>query len=1369
MRLVQHYIILLFTLLISLKSYEVGGQTRVITPSTIEPLISSNDPTRFCYDNMVTDKNGRFWMKTCGVAQMLYGIRIFQFDGYNRWPISIARDDWQTSKSIYIEGFSSRDQWYGFFNPAEGQSTFFLYDVQTDDIQYVGVPDGVINGVREYEPGKFWILVRYEKDYQIYHWDGKNIELQYSFPNYLSDDPNSFQDGKINFVYSNGSFGILFSHFPLIIFDTKTGSHRTFSTEHLARLAPNSTPAKRLTVEAVKLEAGDSIIYIAQYHASPSFFKINLNKPNSEPEKLWNTPPGSQAQSIWKDEEGNFLFLFEFPRENKKYGAYLLDKNNQLFDYSAMIDQMPIIRSLSGKNFKQSIYVGTTDGAFWVKAKQENSIISHLGLKNLRYILPYKDQQVIVNSKEGYFVIDKNKIAPFQGNSCFQKYSKVSGRKEVLTSPSGKLWLKTLDQLMPVVDKHDDDCNLISLGFRSTTGVFIAESKLALIEETKNKLICYDLNLQEEIKIPGPEINFQGRVHYLWVADNNILWVGTNFGLYKINLHTGESKYFGDTPDFEDHRILSIHEDQQKKLWLGTASRGIHIFNPESEKVELVINDIGGLSNNVVVGMLEDEDGDIWAATYNGLNLLKQDGTIITVFKEEDGLSHNEFNRYSHYKGENGLLYFGALKGLNIIEPRALKKGLLASKNAQIFTTSISYFDAKADETVQLRNYIPNDQPLVLSADKRFLSINVGMSNYGLNRKNRYAYRLEGKQKDWTYLGKEHLIRLTNLPAGKYAILIKGIDQNGNWSANTLRIPIYAKEFFYKQAWFYVVCCIPFLAFAFLWIRRLRSEKFRLEQEVDKRTLEIRKDKELIEYQASELQQLDKMKNRFFANISHDLRTPITLMTGPAELLAEDETIKSSSGLQKSVHSITQNGKKLLRLVDEMLDLARLESNRIKIHEEVVPLFKYCKAIFDTYQFEAQRKQVDFRFDFYPPADYQLLTDPKRLEKILNNLLGNALKFVDTGGAVQFIVSEIKSEIHFKLIDNGRGIPADDIPHIFERFFQSKDASLIQTTGSGIGLALSLEFAKLMNGNLQVESTLGEGSTFTLLLPVKAIDGHAKWQSSVIKPTAIQNEVFSAAPSGKRSRIMVVEDNPEVQGFIRQLLDPEYDVVAFDDGQAALDYLHESAEKELPVQLILSDINMPRLDGYGLIEAIKTNNKWQQLPMIMLTARTREHSKFQALRMGVDDYLTKPFSPIELKVRIANILENYKKRLAYQEVYFEVNPRFEEQPSADQVWLQKLEEHTLYALDQKIDLHANYLAHQMGISERKIARKTKLLTGLTIGKYILEVKLQKARHLLEQETYSTISEVSQYCGFKSPSYFTKVFTDYFGKTPKEYS
>lgn len=1368
---IRHYKAILHLILLCSFAGKIKAQLPILERAQITPLLSENDPTRFCYEALVQDQAGRLWMKTCGVAEKLYGIRVFQFDGYDRWPISIARDEWQDYNSIYLCGFSSLDQWYGFYSDPEGQSTIFSYDIITDAIQYTDIPAGNIHGIIEYQPGKFWVLGKEKKDYIIYHWQDTSIQFRYSFPHYDQSMPDYSNEVIMNFEYSDSTFFVLDGFLPLVIYDIPTKSSQTYTLDDFGKLTTKWLTDEKIGFNGTRLKVRDSIIYIAQGHAGPPFFQLNTKNPEAGPQIYSNLPDSTQARSIWEDEQGNLLFLYDYPNSpSKKFGAFLLDTADKIYDYSSVVASLSIIRSIHGKDFKQAAFIGTATGAFFVQVHEKRKISTNNSLNALRYIRQNGTEEVIIRARNTLFRLQDEELTKLPDEHCFAKVLESDGKKEILGSPDGKVWILNQKRLTQYTASEANNCLSYTLKFAVHTGIFITKSKLALVEEYTRKLVLYDLGTQQEISISGPPVIFRGRIHYLWASDETILWAASNNGLYKVDLNSGEWKRYGDTPDFEDHRILTIHEDRQGQLWLGTASRGIHIFNPKSEKVELVINESGGLSNNVVVGILEDDEGDIWAATYNGLNLLQSDGTILTVLGEKDGLTHQEFNRYAHFKSDDGRLFFGAVEGLNIIQPKELKAELKATEATKIFATSLSYFDQEANRTIQLRNYIPTNQAIILPADKRFLSVNVGLSNYGLNNKNRFAYRFEGRQDDWTYLGNEHLIRLSSLPPGKYDLLIKGIDHNGNWSSNAIRIPIHAKEFFYKQTWFYVLCAIPFLVFAFLWISRLRSEKIRLEQEVDKRTLEIRKDKELIQQQAEELQQLDQMKSRFFANISHDLRTPITLISGPAELLVEEDYVKEKSALHKAILTIGQNSKKLLRLIDEILDLARLESRTIKLKEEPIPVVAFTQSIFESYHLEAQRKKLQFQYTHQVDADFQILIDPNRLEKILNNLLSNALKFTAPGDAVQLNVFRETDQIIFEVADTGRGIPEADLPHIFERYFQSKDEKLVQTSGSGIGLSLCQEFAKLMNGQLSVKSDFGKGSVFRLSVPVKQSQEESNWQKEEI-PFHVPQNIPASTENGstkERPRIMVVEDNTDVQSFLKSLLETDYQVFSFDDGQYALDFLKENTAEELPVDVILSDINMPRLDGYGLIDAIKQHERWQQLPMIMLTARLQERSKIKALRMGVDDYLTKPFSPVELKVRLQNILENYQNRLSSQKAYLDVNPTFEPTISADQAWLQELEEHAINALDAQIELTNFFLAEQMSLSTRQLSRKVKQLTGLTVGKYVHEVKLQKARHLLEQKAYPTVAEVGYACGFNSHSYFTKIFNRHFGKSPASY-
>ncbi len=1366
--------IILFLALYSVAIDQIHGQHPTISPSIIVPLVAEDDPTQFCYNNLVFDETGRLWMKTCAVAEQLYALQVLQFDGYERWPINVVREEWKELRTGCLEGVSQGGALYGFLNEASERSTLYTYQMGTNTVHYTPLPTGIGGAIREYEAGKYWVLEKTKTAFNIYHWDADSLQPFYSIPNesQFLDEANIFvRGGNSNFIYEDSTFWILDHNLPIIALDQATNHIEHFNGDAFEGSSKSFFWSQPRFIGKVYLKYRDSVLYVAHPRIGKHFYKMNWHGKKRLFTQLKIIPDDARARSIFQDEQGNLLFVYESTTVGQqKTGAYLLDTDNQLFDYSPMIADMPGIRHIGGKDFKRSAYVGTSNGAFFVEAFRNSTIRTYTGMQGLRHIRQIGPDEFLIRIDEGFLILKEGIISRLPIKSCLSKIVGHGGRKELITDSRGEVWLKDDQHLYRYTPNANGSCQSYSFDFKIKVAAFLSDDKVALIAAENNELIIYNLQTKEIIPFSETAIQFQGIIHYLQVGNNNLLWIGTNEGLHKVDLSTGKATHYGETEDFEDHRILVMHEDQMGRLWLGTASRGIHIFDPQKEKVVKVIDETDGLSNNIVVGILEDDEGDIWAATYNGLTLLKPNGEIITVLNEKDGISFHEFNRYAHFKSNDGRLIFGTLNGLNVIDPQQIKAALQASEATKIFLSRLSYYDPSVGQSVNLRNYIPGKAPIVLPADKRYLSFSVGMSNYGFQSKNRFAYQLEGMQEDWTYLGSKHFIRIPNLPVGKYHLVITGIDHNGNRSSNTIRIPIHAREFFYKQAWFYLLCALPFLLFGLLWIRRLRQEKSRLEQEVQKRTVEILKDKELIEVQASELQQLDKMKSRFFANISHDLRTPITLISGPAELLSEEDAVRQDNKLSKAIHSIAQNGKKLLRLVDEIMDLARLESNTIKLHEEAIPVIEFAQAIFDSYLPEAQRKKLNLEFEHQLNKDFELLIDPNRLEKVLNNLLSNALKFTAPGDSITLSIFEQKEQIIFEIADTGRGIPEEDLPHIFDRYFQSKNENLVQTSGSGIGLSLCQEFAKLMEGQLTVESTYGEGSTFRLRLPGKKSGQKSRWQKPQTTsplPSTVSDQNGSLPPENG-ARIMVVEDNQEVQDFLRVILETDYKIVTFDDGQAALDFLEASDTIDLPVDFILSDINMPRLDGFGLIEAVKNHQKWQQLPMIMLTARMHERSKLQALRMGVDDYLTKPFSPAELKVRIHNLLENYQNRQAYQQSYLKVNPEFEATLSADQIWLQELEEHSLAALEQQIELNINYLAEKMAIGQRQLARKVKLLTGLTIGRYIHEIKMQKARHLLEHKAYPTVAEIGYVCGFKSPSYFTKKFNEHFGKTPTSY-
>lgn len=518
--------------------------------------------------------------------------------------------------------------------------------------------------------------------------------------------------------------------------------------------------------------------------------------------------------------------------------------------------------------------------------------------------------------------------------------------------------------------------------------------------------------------------------------------------------------------------------------------------------------------------------------------------------------------------------------------------------------------------------------------------------------------------------------------------------------------------------------------------------------------------------QKAQLEEMYRVKSRFFANISHELRTPLTLIIGPIQSILEESQLSDKG--KKYLSLMQNNGQKLMKRINEILDLSKLDTQKLEVKEKPTQLLELVGMITSGYQSMAERKGIELQLDHYLPNDLEVLLDRDKFEKILANYLSNAVKYTPAKGKISVVVRENAEKLHLSVANTGPGLSARELPHLFDRFYQASNAE--NKGGTGIGLAICKELAELMQGRVWVESEPEQGSVFYLELPIKHVRGKLP-PASQMEPgqrgmgdKAIAS-IAQLPPSASRTygTILLVEDQADLRTYIAEILS-EYRIIQAEDGEEALAILRAD-QGNLP-SLILSDIMMPRLDGYALVDQLKTNANWQSIPVIVLTAKSAEEDKLKALRLGVDDYLTKPFYPQELKLRVHNLLQNARQRQAYlleQEV--SENDDTAGSLTIEQSWLQDLEVAAQSALDQGLDLSKSYLADQMLLSERHLLRRLKSLTGMTIKQYVLEVKLQRARRLLDNRTYATIAEVSYACGFNSPGYFSRIYEQHFGRRP----
>lgn len=531
---------------------------------------------------------------------------------------------------------------------------------------------------------------------------------------------------------------------------------------------------------------------------------------------------------------------------------------------------------------------------------------------------------------------------------------------------------------------------------------------------------------------------------------------------------------------------------------------------------------------------------------------------------------------------------------------------------------------------------------------------------------------------------------------------------------------------------------------------------------------------QVIEQQAQALRELDTAKSKLFANISHELRTPLTLILGPASSLAK--RLKADAAERPFLEMIQQNGQQLLRRVNEMLDLSKLDAGKLELNEAPLPIKSFLQRQLGLFESYARQQDVALSGQEHFTETDALLADADKLGKIIANLLSNALKFTPPGGKVTLAGERQGDWLSITVSDTGRGIDRAEQQAVFERFYQSQQPEAPLQGGTGIGLAFCKELADLMDGRLEVQSELGQGSRFTLYIPYRAAELPAETAAETgieATPASVAFASPTALSNGQpKSRLLIVEDNPALRGYLTALLRPEYQVHCAGHGKEALEWLETNGAAA--VDLILSDVMMPEMDGFTLLEKLKQDHRYLHLPIIMLTALARQESRLKALRIGVDDYLLKPFQEEELLARIQGLLRNHRARAEAQQEVLEAEhaaPADEATaPSINQEdleWLARLEERTL-ALLPNTNFTVDTLADELHTSRRQFYRRVSQLTGLTPNQYLQEARFQAARQMLEQKRYANVKTVAYEVGFKDTRYFSKQYKQRFGRLPSEY-
>lgn len=845
------------------------------------------------------------------------------------------------------------------------------------------------------------------------------------------------------------------------------------------------------------------------------------------------------------------------------------------------------------------------------------------------------------------------------------------------------------------------------------------------------------------------------------------LWIGTAKGIDVLMRQTGRFINYISNPDdsisLSDNGILDILEDSQGRIWIATRS-GLNYYDKKLKQFTTLTVD-NGLPSNTILTILEDNFGDLWVSTPNGISHLifgkNIDDKKFTFrnYDEADGLQGKQFNENAAYKTSLGELIFGGANGFNLFKPEQLginrRPPQVIISDFQLFQQRIKPGE-KTDAGIILPISITRSKEIRLPYDKNFFTFEVAALNFFHPEKNKYLYTLEGLNSGWLNAdSKSRKLTFTNLDPGVYTLKIKAANNDGVWSNEFTALKITILPPFWKTKTAFLVYLLVLLA-SLLVTRRLIQQRERMKFAIKQERQE-----------AIRMHELDMMKIKFFTNVSHEFRTPLTLILTPIEKILRQT---ADVDQQNQFKLIQRNAKRLLNLVNQLLDFRKMEVEEIRFNPSEGDIIQFIRETANSFSDLSEKKNIAFSFQTSIAA-LETVFDQDKLEKILFNLLSNAFKFTRESGKVSVNLSIDNGETKWLVIeiqDTGIGIPADKLDRIFDRFFQNELPKSIVNQGSGIGLSITKEFVRIHGGTVSVESKIDQGSTFTVRLPITEVFEHVvsipeeKAPVDVVTESSERQSENLMSDGIRKPIVLLVEDNEDFRFYLKDNLKFEFRILEAANGLEGW----QLSLQQLP-DLIVSDVMMPEMNGMELCKKIKQDQRVSHIPVILLTARTAEEQKLEGLQTGADDYITKPFNFEILISRIRNLIAQREKFHKAFPLQHEVKASELNITSLDAKFI----ENAIKCVEQNVanaDFSVEDLSKQMGISRANFYKKIISLTGKSPLEFIRTIRLQHAAQLLERSQL-TVSEVAYSVGFNNPKYFARYFKEEYNELPSSYA
>lgn len=857
---------------------------------------------------------------------------------------------------------------------------------------------------------------------------------------------------------------------------------------------------------------------------------------------------------------------------------------------------------------------------------------------------------------------------------------------------------------------------------------------------------------------------------------NHHFWIGTNNGLLQVlppqtaseqpiyRLYQNNPKNRNSLRHNHVSSLLDDPEHPYRYLWVGTKGGGLNRLDKQRGTF-LHFGIADGLPNRVIYGLLSDGEKNVWMSTNQGLSQFNLTTRIFKNFSSADGLQSDEFNTFSYLKSADGRLFFGGVNGLNVFQPEDIQFNTHIPKivivGLKVNNKTVQFEKATVD-TLHSRPIlkVPIEQTttIELAHDQNHISLEFAALDFANPKKNQYRYQLEGVDETFIEAGNRRIANYAHLKPGAYRFKVMGANNDGLWNETPRILNIHIRPPWWQTKLAYALYILMIMGILFA-LYRFQIKRIQLQNQLA-----------FEQKEAERLAQLDRLKTEFFSNITHEFRTPLSLIIDPLQQAIKD--IRDEKTLQNLL-LVQRNSDKLLLLINQLLDLNKLESQSMKVSLSRGNFVDFTKTVIESFLGMAKKKGIvlDFQYTSELP-DFSF--DVEKCRKLLYNLLGNAVKFTREGG--QIIVRldwtnfENLSNLSITISDTGIGIPQLELPKIFDRFYQVDSSHTRSNEGTGIGLALTKALTELMGGSIEVASEEGKGTTFRVTLPMlqqtEAFEETALTATPTplllpLPPSISENHIVekTVVLDDSKELVLIVEDNADIRSYLSQSLPTTtFQLIEATDGIDGL----RKATKYLP-DLIISDVMMPGMDGFELLDFLKKDARTCHIPVVMLTAKAATASKLKGLKSGADAYLSKPFSIEELSVRIEKLLEQRKRWQAYFRKNGSLKTEDNPLPSADQKLLERLSSIIEANLSDE-NFGIEQLCKAANMSRYTLHRKLKALTNLSTSRFIRSFRLERAYHLLENQA-GNVSEIAFQTGFNSLQYFSKCFKEEFGQSP----